>query len=77
MSDEIVRILCRWSDDGEELYYAGGFRQGAHDPNKDAVIGICKTPKMERPNTSEDWIEFKQGVEDTATSVRWFGKGGL
>lgn len=74
---EMVRILCRWSSEDDELYYSGGFQSGTHKPGDDTVIGICKTPKGERPDSSEDWKTFKENVEEVATSVRWFDKGGL
>lgn len=76
MSDvgEMIRVLCRWRDDdtGEELYYAGGWQTGAVNLSEGAVVGVCRTPKGQRPDRGESIEEFRANVDEVATAVRWF-----
>lgn len=77
MSDQstegMYRFLLRWvGDGGKEYYYSGGYQSGTERSGQGDLIGVCLTPKGERPSGASSVGAFKSQVEDVALDVRWF-----
>lgn len=73
MSELMFRGLYRWEDDeGNNLYYAGGWQTGSKPADGADMIGVCSTRKNQRPSSAEQMSTFAGNVGEVAVETRWF-----